>query len=200
MATDIRRRFRRPKESSSELVWEDPGSSVSRSSSQLRNHDAQKERRGESPMRRGYVPLSARTPRPTLSLPPVHRSVDPAVACVSQSTMPARFPTHGDNANATHRRVVSVQQRTGIDTARASTRSTQVRKNLDLVYGTDVGVGLEGRHDPGAGRPNHDKVHGRLVPRHTSLSCGEGAQKIRPIIGKWTRLRKGSTHAEPSLP
>ena len=28
MATDIRRRSRRPKESSSELVWEDPGSSV----------------------------------------------------------------------------------------------------------------------------------------------------------------------------
>ena len=83
MATDIRRRFRRPKESSSELVWEDPESSVSCSSSQLRNHDAQKERRGESPMRRGYVPLSARTPRPARSLPPIHRSPSTRPWCVS---------------------------------------------------------------------------------------------------------------------
>ena len=94
MATDIRRRFRRPKESSSELVWEDPESSVSCSSSQLRNHDAQKERRGESPMRRGYVPLSARTPRPArLSAARPSISVDPAVVCVSQSPMSTRFPT-----------------------------------------------------------------------------------------------------------
>ena len=122
MATDIRRRFRRPKESSSELVWEDPESSVSCSSSQLRNHDAQKERRGESPMRRGYVPLSARTPRPVrLCCPSIDlrrpgRVVRLPIPGVNTFSLP-----HGDNADATHRRVVSVRQHTGIDAARAST-------------------------------------------------------------------------------
>ena len=106
MATDIRRRFRRPKESSPELVWEDPESSVSCSSSQLRNHDAQKERRGESPMRRGYVPLSTRVPcavRPSIS------GNRPCVVRLSISGVRPFSLPHGDNADATHRRAVSVR-------------------------------------------------------------------------------------------
>ena len=137
MATDIRRRFRRPKESSSELVWEDPESSVSCSSSQLRNHDAQKERRGESPMRRGYVPLSARTPRPVRSLLSVHRSpstrpwcTSPDPRCQYVSSTARRqcgcYPSPGCLRAAAHRH----RRSTGIDLIHAGSKELR-----SIVYG-----------------------------------------------------------------
>ena len=152
MATDIRRRSRRPKESSSELVWEDPGSSVSRSSSQLRNHDAQKERRGESPMRRGYVPLSARTPRPALSLPPVHRSRRPGRGvCLpihDVGTFPyARrqcgcYPSSGCLRAAAHRH----RHSTGIDSVHAG--SKELRSCLRDRRGCRFGGSARSRRRP----------------------------------------------------
>ena len=65
---------------------------MSCSSSQLRNHDAQKERHGESPMRRGYVPLSARTPCPVrLCCPSIDLRRPGRVLYVSRSPVSIRL-------------------------------------------------------------------------------------------------------------
>ena len=145
MATDIRRRFRRPKESSSELVWEDPESSVSCSSSQLRNHDAQKERRGESPMRRGYVPLSARTPLPARSLSPIHRSPSTRPWCVSPPYARRQcecYPSSGCLRTAAHRH----RHGTGIDSVHSGSR--ELRSCLRDRRGCRFGGSAQSRRRP----------------------------------------------------
>ena len=152
MATDIRRRSRRPKESSSELVWEDPGSSVSRSSSQLRNHDAQKERRGESPMRRGYVsPKRAYpTPRPLSAAHPSIRRPGRGVCLPIHDvgTFPYTrrqcgcYPSPGCLRVAAHRHRCS----TGVDLVH--TGSKELRSCLRDIRGCRFGGSARSRRRP----------------------------------------------------
>ena len=110
---------------------------MSCSSSQLRNHDAQKERRGESPMRRGYVPLSARTPRPVRLCCPSIDLRRPGRVCTSPdprcqyvfSTARRQcgcYPSPGCLRAAAHRH----RRSTGIDLIHAGSKELR-----SIVYG-----------------------------------------------------------------
>ena len=152
----------------------------------------------EYPMRLGYVPLSARTPcavRPSTSGTGRVLSVfRPPVAgrLLSARRQRGCYPSPGCLRAVAHR------QRRSTDADFTHSGSKELRSIVQTpthIRGCRFGGPAL---PPGAGPPNRQGALADIVPRQTYLSGGEGAQKIRPIIGNRARLRKGSTHAQPS--